>query len=397
MKLFYFSQKLLLILSIIFINLLPAQTYHLSEIKGTILDKSTKNPIPQANIYIAYSIIGSASNENGEYAITNLSPGSYTVIVSCVGYDVCKEKIIVKENRVYKLNFQLDIKIYQLPDIVVQGEEDEDWQENFEMFFNQFIGTSTNAEKCKILNSSLIELYEQDSGQLIAKIEEPIEIENLSLGYKVLYFLDSFLYDGKSTKYNGLPVFELLDTTQKSVRNQWAANRLLTYCGSLRHFLNAASRDYDAIFTINRDDVKSNSTLLILKNEGFTVKLNQINDMSFRVFKTTQDVHTPEFIYQATDKNEKILSFPGLLQVSYNKKYEDENYNKFLNSNRPVKPPVSLIRLHSLSVNFDEQGRYYDDFQIETFGYWAFERVADMLPFDYQVSDSTLTNINLIQ
>ncbi|NOX17809.1 MAG: hypothetical protein GXO87_05945, partial [Chlorobi bacterium] len=78
------------------------------------------------------------------------------------------------------------------------------------------------------------------------------------------------------------------------------------------------------------------------------------------------------------------------IQVTYLREKEDEKYLRFIGVFRDPVWQQSIIKLHSVAVKFNSRGYYFDDFQIETFGYWAFERLADQLPFNFTVPDSLL-------
>jgi outer membrane receptor protein involved in Fe transport len=54
-------------------------------INGTIMD-SSKNPIPDVNVKIKGSYIGTASDIDGKYTLSNVPAGEYTLQVSSIGY-----------------------------------------------------------------------------------------------------------------------------------------------------------------------------------------------------------------------------------------------------------------------------------------------------------------------
>jgi hypothetical protein len=53
---------------------------------------------------------------------------------------------------------------------------------------------------------------------------------------------------------------------------------------------------------------------------------------------------------------------------------------------------ISWITLPTDSVLIDTTGYHFDSFGIQTFGYWAFDRVSNMLPYEYYLPDSILVN-----
>lgn len=333
--------------------------------------------------------MGTSSDSAGNYILSDVPEGLYTVIVSCIGYDLILEKISFSGGTSVEVDFQLSPKVYQLETVIIEEDEDEEWRDNLEIFFREFIGTSQNSQKCSIVDPYIINLIRDEDDILLASADEPIEIINESLGYKIYYFLESFCYDGSSTKFKGYPVFEPLISNSTSINEIWVENRLKTYCGSIRHFLYAASRDFDS-FSPHFTGTKNLNEQSVLNREGFRIWLNENTDSQFNINKHRRLIQTPEYIFNTSITNEKLLSFEGTICIVYDRKKEDDSFLDYLNANRHVKNPTSYIQLHSTAVQFDEKGRYYDEFQIQTFGYWSYERVADMLPFDYEISERVL-------
>lgn len=113
------STVLILLLS--FANFTFAQTT--GKIAGRVVDKTTGEPLPFANVYIASINAGSASDIDGYYTILNVRPGVYEVTASIVGY----KKVTVTDVRVNvdfttRVNFELEMGNVELDVITVQGE-----------------------------------------------------------------------------------------------------------------------------------------------------------------------------------------------------------------------------------------------------------------------------------
>ncbi len=64
-------------------------------IKGRILEQLTKEPLPAAIVQIVGTQIGTSSNENGEFSISNIPVGTYQVRASLVGYEPHLESDVV--------------------------------------------------------------------------------------------------------------------------------------------------------------------------------------------------------------------------------------------------------------------------------------------------------------
>ena len=67
-------------------------------IRGRIVDTS-KQILPGASIYIEKLHTGVTSDVNGYYTFANLTPGTYTVKVSYVGYSPVEMKITIRQER----------------------------------------------------------------------------------------------------------------------------------------------------------------------------------------------------------------------------------------------------------------------------------------------------------
>jgi len=87
-------------------------------ISGTISDQQTTDPVPSANVFIVELLKGDAADLNGQYEITDVPYGQYTIRVSSVGY-VTREQSIVVNQPSATLNFALAPDLTELEDVVV--------------------------------------------------------------------------------------------------------------------------------------------------------------------------------------------------------------------------------------------------------------------------------------
>jgi hypothetical protein len=77
-------------------------------ISGKVTDQQTGEPLIGANIIVMGTSLGAASDVNGEYLITNLSPGQYSVKASYIGYrDLTINNVLVTSGLTTRLNFEL--------------------------------------------------------------------------------------------------------------------------------------------------------------------------------------------------------------------------------------------------------------------------------------------------
>jgi len=89
----------------------------INTLKGTIYNED--GPLPFANVLIEGTSLGSSSDENGLYTITNVPIGTYKVIVSFTGYNAVKKKTSIKEGK-NTINFMLS-EGSSLDEVVISG------------------------------------------------------------------------------------------------------------------------------------------------------------------------------------------------------------------------------------------------------------------------------------
>ena len=90
-------------------------------ISGTIRDKKTGEPLPYANIIIAETDIGTASDINGYYIIPLVEPGSYILKVMMIGYAVSDNNILVENNHI-RLDIELTPQLIDVDEVKVSAE-----------------------------------------------------------------------------------------------------------------------------------------------------------------------------------------------------------------------------------------------------------------------------------
>ena len=73
-------------------------------LKGTVSDATTGETIPMANIVVQLdgaTVIGGASDFDGNYTIKPITPGTYSVEVSFVGYStVVQTNVLISPNKI---------------------------------------------------------------------------------------------------------------------------------------------------------------------------------------------------------------------------------------------------------------------------------------------------------
>src|ERR1035437_6493984 len=112
-----YSKKYVLLFAFVMMSFMAfAQT---GGIKGKVVDE-TGQTLPGAAVSIDGTTIGSSSDVNGNYTISNLKSGNYTLTAKFLGY-VALKKTVVVANSVITVDFALQLANTSLNEVVVIG------------------------------------------------------------------------------------------------------------------------------------------------------------------------------------------------------------------------------------------------------------------------------------
>lgn len=315
----------------VFIFVSYSLTSYNQVIKGTVLDKETKEKIVFAAVYFNGSFVGTPSDKNGNFALDITGNTNKPLTISALGYfSVTLTDFSIEE----PLVIYLTPKVFELKEVVINAKARE---KLLKMFRENFLGTSDNAVRCEILNEKDITLiFENDT--LRAYSSKPILITNRGLGYKETYYLDAFWFHTKRNAFfiSGNMVFNEDMSNDKSKQEYYKINREYTYRGSRMHFFRALWENE-------------------LATEGFSLK---------NIGKV--EIPYSNIVVQP-DSVKKYLKFRGMLGVYNNQRLT-----------------TSWITFLQELVFFDRRG-YFDPFAVSWDGAMAKQRVADMLPYEYTI------------
>ncbi len=99
-----------------------------AQVPGKITGKVTdidNNPLPSANVVVIGESVGASTDLNGNFIILNVTPGTYAVKASYIGYQsVTQLNIVVKPGLTTRIDFKLPEKSVQLKQTVVVTSEE---------------------------------------------------------------------------------------------------------------------------------------------------------------------------------------------------------------------------------------------------------------------------------
>jgi hypothetical protein len=393
-------------------NALAQQLYSIS---GTIKDNKGET-LPGANVLLSGYQKGAVADNQGKYTIAQLKPGNYDVLVQMIGFLPANVNVIVNDKSVV-VDITMKESVNQLKEVVIRT--DPYRQRWLEIFKANFIGTSPNAAKSKIINPDVIRFdYDKDTRTLNAAADEFIIVENKALGYRIRYLLKYFEKNDKLNlvMYYGYPSFEDL-ATSKSKQRQYKRKRDEAYLGSPQHFFAALfdNTSKPRGFIINKMLSKPNPKKLpdsVLNEKiklfsqiavrGANITANSKDSLAYynRIKREPDSVDVLSRVEVMTDtlvkrevSNLRWIDFTDKLYVIYTAEKESKEYNKqsSYKVNRPMdlaSSQVSVIHQLKTPIAFYQNGLVFDPSSLLFEGYWGYEKVADMVPMDYFTSTS---------
>lgn len=220
-----------------------AQEKHTATITGTVKGADSGEPLASANVFLAESTTGTATDSLGRYRLTSVPSGRATVVVSRVGFRPEKKQLRVRAAETYQIDVSLQPKPIRLREVVVDAERDETWQNRLQQFRSAFLGTSRIAQQARITNPEVLHFSKAESGGLQARAAEPLIIKHSALGYRIRYVLQNFTANGEDIRYKGEPLYKPMSPETEAEREQWQEARRRTYTGSFMHFVHVATSD----------------------------------------------------------------------------------------------------------------------------------------------------------
>lgn len=333
-------------------------------VSGKVIDAQTKMPLQGASVFCIQTTIGTVTNSEGNFSM-RLPNGGYELGVSFSGYETSSLRINDQTEGIIDKQWELKPKEKSLEEvsIVFSSEVKDGWEKYGDFFKSQFLGTSENAKSCTITNPEVLKFYyykKKDKLKVISK--EDILINNGALGYQIKYQLDSFIHEFKTgaTESTGYPFFQASSGSEEDSL-KWNENRTAAYYGSVLHFFRCY---YDSTLNLNGYKIE-----LVDEKTETPIQIKDPYDTSF---------------YAKTSSNELDLGFPGKLRIQY--KMEKPLNSYLVDKKLPLSTPfqISIIKFLN-NIIIEENGYFYDQRDLFYSGYWDWEKLGDMLPYDFDL------------
>lgn len=176
-------------------------------IQGKVLDASTNEPIPGANVIVEGTEMGTAADENGNYSIPFVPVGTYEVTSSCIGYNpTTQELAVVISNQTTLLNFKITPTIIMLEPVTTTAD-----RQMVIRTQTQTSRTTTASDISKLPISEINQIITLQAG--VSQSESGTHIRG-GRSSEIAYFVDGILtkaphYGTQSVKLNKEAVEEV--------------------------------------------------------------------------------------------------------------------------------------------------------------------------------------------
>ncbi len=333
-------KKIFFVLAIFFFS----NTLFAQRLNGRIIDLSSEDPVIYANIYLEGTTIGTVSDGNGNFSLDIRNYNGIPIIVSTIGY---KSRRITEYPVNQNLCIGLEKAEYTLTVTEVKAKKlnRAARARYLAEFKREFLGVSGNAYRCEILNEKdLIYDYDKASKTLFVNSKKPLKIKNNALGYEVTYHLDNFISAREFVFYDGYYFFTEIESKSQLEVEKIEDNRYSAYLGSRLALIRS-------IYDKN------------LKNNLFT--LYDTNYTEIKLKKIIDELPSGDKIF--CPGQELIIHF---------------GFNQF-----PIKS--RLIPIDSC-IRITKEG-YFNANSIKWGDRISIDRVADLLPFEYKLSEKQKT------
>ncbi|MGY6742254.1 MAG: carboxypeptidase-like regulatory domain-containing protein [Cecembia sp.] len=339
-------------------------------ISGRVFDANTRKPLPFANVFISNTTIGSTTDIHGNYIISGSTPQNFELAASFVGYYTKSTRIDIIDSIHINVDFELSPKVNQLDEVELKARRDKKWERNLKRFEKVFLALPDDPflKETKILNPWVLNFEQLKEGgrkYFLANAQEPILIENNSLGYQIEYHLQQFIEWRRGLHYSGLVKFQEMEGKRdiEEVRNS-------TFRGSLRYFIQLLIQN--KIDTLEFEIYKVNPNLSASQ---------RTNNFGYELGKSIKRIGRDSLYICELTENRIRIELPYRIEVhNLQMPWLSDYYEHINNSIFWLEAPRGFFIV-------DESGVLLDPRQLVRSGSVGRERMARFLPHDFEPSE----------
>jgi hypothetical protein len=366
---------------------------------GTVRDSLTRQPLPFASVFLANTTRGTTTDAQGRYSLPGVPMGRYELAATYLGYQL-RQRPLAVSGRAVQADVALLPANQQLAEVVVRPNPHR--EADYQRFLELFLGTSTRAKQCRVRNPDALRVdYDAERNALTASASQPVEIDNLALGYRLTFYDLDFRADFADqsmtvTTLSHLAFRELPGGEARQRR--WAASRQLAYQGSYMHFLrsvytNTVSESGFEVQRLRRVRNRRRAVADSMRQVIFATSQPgqaSVPDSIWQLLKQPRELQylytplLPPASYRRASGGQVWLRFPDLLAITYIHGKVDANYKQLSLTLTPGREQASVLHLNQVAeAELTPVGTPVEPLALLTEGYWGFAQMGDLLPLDY--------------
>lgn len=100
-----------------------AQRGDRSTLRGNVYGKANAEPLPFATVQLEGTSVGRTTDINGFFSLSDLVPGTYTLVIAYVGYDTYKAQVTLAKGQIEFQNIYLNESQQQLGEVTISGKK----------------------------------------------------------------------------------------------------------------------------------------------------------------------------------------------------------------------------------------------------------------------------------
>ncbi len=329
-------------------------------IEGQVIDDETGESMPGVNVFFNNTSYKGQSNLEGEFSI-KAAHGTYDLVVHQQGYRTYLLELS-SDTITTPLTITLNPLSFDLPEIEVTSTRSSEWYMNLIRFKEAFLGTSANAEKCELLNETILIMDHNDETQrLKVRAHEPLQVHNKNLGYTISFLLEGFELnlEQNTVYYSGFASFSDIG----DAKNRYERRRKAAYFGSIQHWLKS-------MYSLRAAEDGYGMTVLALGSPPVLVA-------------SAKEPSAWDYQEEVQFHNDVLLtSGARTVEVRYRNEKPSAKYRRLI-EDWEIQEQVSQVTFSGETLFVYPNGHYTPLTGLVFNGHMAWERVGDMLPMDY--------------
>jgi CarboxypepD_reg-like domain len=349
---------------------------------GKVLGQGESTPIAGARVFLAGTIIGDISSNRGSFQLKNIPSGTYQIVISSLGYKLCKQTITIEKSSRDTTVIVLEPNPIRTGEVQVNAKRPPDFRMRVQEFTRLILGNSANGQQAELLNPDALDfsIVAMANGTSFYEVSarEPLLIYNKRLGYNVTFILEKGGMDGERMWFQGPIHFEELPPKDSLQYQQWQTNRSKTGEGSIKHF----------IWTLINASFQS-----IPNYRGFRAR-RILNENSYLknwvIAGSPLMLDSIPIIKDSIGTGYKVF-FPPCFEIIYSKASTESSYQSYFRNtafdDSSLKggywQPRTLVAPQKPIVHVDKSGFLYSPNELLLYGYWGWQRISDEVPLSY--------------